>query len=159
MTMMGVGVKAGVGGGGSGVFVAGGGGGSVLVGDWVGTGEGDGLGVAEGVFVGSERGVGVSEGAIAAAVGVEIGVPGVEVSGLRTAKRIAATTVSATTIKVPTAMSRRWTGEAELPFDEGSGKDTVFTLVLNYFIPMLKTSPIDRNSGQGEECLLPARGR
>jgi hypothetical protein len=98
-----------------------------LVGAWVGTGESVGLDVAEGVFVGSGSGVGVSEGAIAAVVEVEIGVPETELSGLRTAKRIAATTVSATTINVPTAMSRRWTGEAELPFDEGSGKDTVFT--------------------------------
>lgn len=127
---MGVGVKAGVGGGGSGVFVAVGRGDGVWVGAWVGAGEGDGLGVAEGVLVGSGGEVGVSEGITAAVVAVEIGVPVAELSGLRTAKRIAATTVSATTINVPTAMSRRWIGEAELPFDGDSGKDTVFTLPL-----------------------------
>lgn len=84
------------------------------------------------VFVAGGGGVGVSEGTTNAAVGVTTGVSVTGLSGLRTAKRIAATTVSATTTNVPRAISRRCTGEeAELPLlVDGPGKDTVYHLVL-----------------------------
>jgi hypothetical protein len=97
-----------------------------------GTGVGEGLGPITGVFVEGGREVGVSEGATSTTVGVATGVSVAELSGLRTAKRIAATTVSATTTIVPMAISRRCTGEeAELPlFVEGPGKDTDYYLVL-----------------------------
>lgn len=110
------------------------------------------MGVVEGALVVGRSEVGVGEATMTAAVGPEAGVPVVEFSGLRTAKRIAATTVRATTINVPTAMSRRWTGEEAALLLEGSGKDTGF------YLPA-KMSPMNRNSGQAEGYLLPTRGR
>jgi hypothetical protein len=128
MTMMGVGVSAG--GGGTGVFVVVGGSG-VSVGCSVGTGGGVGLGGVVGVSVavaGTGVGgtiVGVKEGITATTVIVDVAVTELSGDGLRTAKSIAATTVSATTMSVPIAINRRCAGdEAVPPLDEDSGKDT-----------------------------------
>ena len=129
MTMMGVGVLAG--GGGTDVFVAVGGSG-VSVGCSVGTGGGVGLCGAVGVSV-AVGGMGVGgtivgvKGGITATCVIIVDVAVTELSGdgLRTAKSIAATTVSATTMSVPIAINRRCAGDEVVPpLDEDSGKDT-----------------------------------
>ena len=129
-TIIGVWVEAG--GSGTGVSVGmsvGVGGSGVLVGSSVGREVGDGVGVVEGVAVSwGGSGVGVKEGNTATRVTVDTGVM-VALVGFRTAKRMAAITVRATTIRVPIAITRRCTGEEVVfPLDEDSGKDTSFYL-------------------------------
>jgi hypothetical protein len=129
-TIIGVGVKAG--GGGTGVSVGmsvGVGGSGVLVGSAVGREVGDGVGIVEGVAVSwGGSGLAVGEGTTATRVAVDTGVMVVFV-GFRTAKRMAAMTVRATTMRVPIAITRRCTGEEVVfPLDEDSGIDTSFYL-------------------------------
>ena len=127
-TIIGVGVKAG---GGTGVSVGmsvGGGGSGVLVGSSGGREVGDGVGVVEGVAVSwGGSGLGVREGNTATRVSVDTGVT-VALVGFRTAKRMAAMTVRATTMRVPIAITRRCTGEEVVFPLEGSEKDTGFYL-------------------------------
>lgn len=92
--------------GGDGVSVAVGGRG-VFVASSVGKDVSEGLGVAEGVSVGCNTGVNVAVGPTTTIVWVGTSSVGIGLDGGCTAKRTAATTVRATTIKVPRAITRR----------------------------------------------------